>query len=254
MEDEAQQRNDHYDQVNLLTERLSEFSDHSLVLALAAFCDDALRRVIFCYLADDASARSLLEGFNAPLGTFSARIKMAAALGLISRDQLADLNIVRDIRNRFSHTWETVTLVQIDIQSKIDALCWSHFDSDYPPDPRSKLESSIVSLIVELETTTASIGRKSLRLKTVGGRLTSMAPGETREAQISYIEEKAAHYRSLVQAAKGKERDFYVMLMERCALWMGMVAVQAPEHLQRDLINRSDRLKGEAISLKAQRT
>lgn len=43
---------------------------------------------------------------NGPLGTFSARIRVACALAWISDDVQSDLNLIRSIRNEFAHNFD----------------------------------------------------------------------------------------------------------------------------------------------------
>ena len=45
----------------------------------------------------------LFTGMN-PLSTFSARIRIAYALGLVTEDEYHDLKIIKDVRNRFAIT------------------------------------------------------------------------------------------------------------------------------------------------------
>jgi hypothetical protein len=47
-----------------------------------------------------------LFGVDRPLATFSSRIRIAAALGLIAADEHGDLNRIRAIRNLFAHEIE----------------------------------------------------------------------------------------------------------------------------------------------------
>jgi len=44
-----------------------------------------------------------LFGFDAPFGTFSAKIRLAYAFRLIDQDLRDDFDRVRDIRNAFAH-------------------------------------------------------------------------------------------------------------------------------------------------------
>jgi DNA-binding MltR family transcriptional regulator len=80
-------------------------SDRGLVVGCAALLDDILNTVIMSYLVDNASSQALLEGGNAPLGSFSAKIDMAHALGLISDDSHAEAHNIRKIRNHFAHKY-----------------------------------------------------------------------------------------------------------------------------------------------------
>jgi mannitol operon repressor len=82
-----------------------EESDRGLVVGCAALLDDFLRTVIMSYLVDNTSSTALLEGGNPPLGSFSAKIDMAHALGLISDDSHAEAHNIRRIRNDFAHKY-----------------------------------------------------------------------------------------------------------------------------------------------------
>ena len=82
-----------------------EESDRGLVVGCAALLDDFLNTVIMSYLVDNASTKVLLEGGNAPLGSFSAKIDMAHSLGLISDDSHAEAHNIRKIRNHFAHKY-----------------------------------------------------------------------------------------------------------------------------------------------------
>ena len=76
-------------------------SPRGSVLVACSFLDEQLRTVIDAYLIEDSERASMLEGFNAPLGTFSARIKAAHCLGLISDHERDDCETLRKIRNEF---------------------------------------------------------------------------------------------------------------------------------------------------------
>jgi mannitol operon repressor len=81
-------------------------SPRGAVLVACAFLDEQLRTIIDAYLVESSEKGLLLEGFNAPLGTFSARIKAAHCLGLISDVERDDCDALRRIRNEFAHDHE----------------------------------------------------------------------------------------------------------------------------------------------------
>jgi mannitol operon repressor len=87
------------------TEFLGEFNktERGAALAAAAFLDDLLGRVIFNFLIPNDSGHALVDGFNAPFGTLSARIAACHAMGLISEVEYRECEIVRKVRNEFAH-------------------------------------------------------------------------------------------------------------------------------------------------------
>jgi DNA-binding MltR family transcriptional regulator len=63
----------------------------------------------------------LLEGKNAVLGIFSARINACYCLGLIQENEFKELNIIRKIRNEFGHKWKDISFET----RKINDLCFN---------------------------------------------------------------------------------------------------------------------------------
>jgi hypothetical protein len=113
----------------------------------------------------------LLSGPNAPLGTFSARINSAYAMGLIQSDEFHDLNVIRKIRNEFGHSWKDV---DFDTQ-KISALClnlpWlGPPDAEDQSSPKSRFSMCICMLLTDLLWRERLIGRERRIQKSWGHR------------------------------------------------------------------------------------
>ncbi|TWR31427.1 DUF4145 domain-containing protein [Mucilaginibacter pallidiroseus] len=84
--------------------KLNEESDRGAVLIAATMIEDLLEKVLHSFLIKGKTADRLLTGFNAPLGTFSAKIAACAAMGLITDNEHEDIEIIRKVRNDFAHT------------------------------------------------------------------------------------------------------------------------------------------------------
>lgn len=78
-------------------------SDRGMALSGTAYLDDRLGKLIETYLTARTSSSKLIWESTSPLGTFSARIRMAHALGLISDEERDHLNMLRKVRNLFAH-------------------------------------------------------------------------------------------------------------------------------------------------------
>lgn len=103
---------------------LKEFqseSDRGAALVGAALLDARLERLLLSHMLPGKVADELVSGGNAPLGTFSSRIKACWALGLITSAEREDLNVVRSIRNEFAHREHGISF----IDSKIASFCSS---------------------------------------------------------------------------------------------------------------------------------
>jgi len=106
---------------------LNEFnkeSDRGAVLVAGTILDERLKDILKSFLSDTKSTVDLLEGFNAPLGTFSARITACFSLGLIQKNEFEELNLIRKIRNEFAHTWDNTTFETDSIKDLCSKLPW----------------------------------------------------------------------------------------------------------------------------------
>jgi DNA-binding MltR family transcriptional regulator len=79
-------------------------TDRGAALVGAALIDQKLADTLRAFFVPGKTAGELLDGGTAPLGTFSARIKAAHALGLIDAFELRECNLIRKIRNEFAHS------------------------------------------------------------------------------------------------------------------------------------------------------
>lgn len=77
-------------------------SDRAAAVLASSFMDKCLEDCLKAFLVDDPSVEDLFTGYG-PLSSFSAKIGMAFALGLINQDMKADLNYIRKVRNHFAH-------------------------------------------------------------------------------------------------------------------------------------------------------
>lgn len=84
-------------------EELGKESPRGKVLISTGFMEQVLKEILCAFLMENKVAEELFEGGNAPLGTFSARTKLAFTLGLISEKEFQDLDLIRKIRNEFAH-------------------------------------------------------------------------------------------------------------------------------------------------------
>jgi hypothetical protein len=93
----------HLQEFKAFLDALNKESERGAALIAAAMIDDLLLRSIRSFLLDHTEADRLLDGFNAPLGTLSARALAAFALGLLSEEEYRECERLRKIRNEFAH-------------------------------------------------------------------------------------------------------------------------------------------------------
>nr|WP_249811392.1 MltR family transcriptional regulator [Bradyrhizobium sp. 197] len=148
-----------------------------MILSVAAFAEECLGQLLLTYLIGGKHAEDLVEGFNAPLGTLSARIKGAYAVGLLSDQQFEDLERIRKIRNEFAHNWAGCTFGSPKVASLIGQLNPSRIDSNGNSKPRDILYSTATCILVELECLRGQLTKRSRRAISVAMHL-SLKPSK----------------------------------------------------------------------------
>lgn len=89
---------------DVLNREFAQESDRATVIVAVALLDSALETLLRSKLAPvPNSTDPLLDGANAPLANFSARIDLSYRIGLISATFARDLHLIRRIRNDFAH-------------------------------------------------------------------------------------------------------------------------------------------------------
>ncbi|AOK00718.1 MltR family transcriptional regulator [Burkholderia vietnamiensis] len=176
------------DNLNRFMRRIGKQDERAMVLSLAAFIEDTLGRLLLAYLRNCKATRDLIEGFNAPLGTLSSRIKAVYAFGLATEEQFKDMEILRKIRNHFAHDWEGVSLQRNDIASMIGQLSGYTFDGKSPETGgRERLLATMTSCCVELHLFQARIeANKHVKAPDVSHRLSVVPP--TTAGRMRYVE------------------------------------------------------------------
>jgi DNA-binding MltR family transcriptional regulator len=115
------------EQVKRMQEAHKGESDRGIVLVYATILDETLKRCIESHLVNQKDVRKFVNDPYAPLGTFSARITCAFAIGLIPEAEFRELNLIRKIRNRFAHS------VDVSFQSSSIVSYCNQLLSDSPP-------------------------------------------------------------------------------------------------------------------------
>lgn len=80
--------------------------DATFVLTISAAVEQALELAISTHfvLDHEGAQRMFDDSQNGPLGTFAAKIKIAYALGIFTKEMKEEIDIIRRIRNAFAHS------------------------------------------------------------------------------------------------------------------------------------------------------
>lgn len=71
----------------------------------------------------NSDERAAIFQFEGPCGSFSSRIKMAQALGILNRRQRKQLDLIRVMRNVCAHAHPVITFDTPEIRNAVFALC-----------------------------------------------------------------------------------------------------------------------------------
>jgi hypothetical protein len=134
------------------TSELQRESDRGLALVAAALLDEKLAETLSAFFCEMYKAARLLSDGNAPLASFSSRIQICYALGLIDDFEHSEIELIRKVRNEFAHARHGMSFND----ARIRGLCAS-LTSDLPGgagypayEPRFRFTNATVVLALRL--------------------------------------------------------------------------------------------------------
>lgn len=142
-------------------------SDRASIILASAEMEVRLELLFTKFLTTNSELRQSLFSFTGPLGSFSARIKMAYALNLITKDFYELLDVFREIRNKIVHKGVHASLESPELKYACQKLLLyfknsEKFDSwvfkiDGLTENQYRFRSAISFIIVMIEHTTESL-------------------------------------------------------------------------------------------------
>jgi uncharacterized protein YPO0396 len=139
-------------------------SDRACALIAASALSDILQRLLTAKFIEmtESEHDQLFDQQNAVLSSFSSRIRMAHALGLLSKKERKNLDTIRDIRNTFAHAVANITFDTDEVEKACKKLVHVKDDS-FPPGCNNKQLFIISSMAQYLElfnyTSTAELSK-----------------------------------------------------------------------------------------------
>jgi DNA-binding MltR family transcriptional regulator len=106
-----------------LRQTLSRETDRGVALTAGAYLDEMLTALLTAFFVNHAKIAAEFFAPAGPLGSFSAKIDMSYALGLLSAKARFALHIIRRIRNEFAHVSAGLTFGDEAVASRCGALC-----------------------------------------------------------------------------------------------------------------------------------
>ncbi|KWO50832.1 hypothetical protein WM28_13315 [Burkholderia ubonensis] len=235
-DEELAAKDETFGPLNRLTRTLRDHDERGLILSLAAFAEEALGRLLEAFMLSVQATTDLLTGFNAPLGTFSSRIKASYALGLINEEQFKDLEYLRKIRNEFAHAWEHVNLDQDKLASLAKNMSYSYMDSSFPETNADKVRSSITALLMDISSLAQQIRQNGTRAKVTGTRLIPGFYGDNL-TKMQQAREHLERIRTQFNGATGEYKRFCNRRVELFTLQLEILISQVPKEMRPDVMS-----------------
>ena len=125
----------------LVAQTLLKESDRGCVIMGAALLADALEDLLRSFFRQSPEAvGSIIDplfGGYAPLATFSARIQLAFAIGILPEDLRSKIEIVRRLRNEFAHAWGPIDFEDAQCADRLVLLIGAEADGSSWPRARA---------------------------------------------------------------------------------------------------------------------
>ena len=141
---------------------LAEFqseTDRAAAVLAAAYADELLKSLIEATFVDNSRYVKDLTRRGGPISSFSARISLAYAIALISKNDAADLHRLREIRNDFAHRLHGITFASQTVSDRSRefrcvALIFKRtagLRERYPNDSRKLFDLAVAYLCFKLQ-------------------------------------------------------------------------------------------------------
>lgn len=144
-DEELKRREENTRKVFAIRHELTKESDRGCALMASSFLDNELMILLQDKFVGQKKFREDLFEANGPLGTFSSRIKLAYALGFISKEIRDEFDLIRKIRNEFGHKYEAINFETDPIRSWILNLKQTFYKKDAKP--RSIFNNTVLGVL-----------------------------------------------------------------------------------------------------------
>jgi DNA-binding MltR family transcriptional regulator len=106
------------DQINRTFNEVFKQTDRASAIVSSALLEELIERLLIAFFMDHETVkRDLFDGIS-PLSTMSAKINIAYHLGLLEKNEFEDLKLIKNIRNDFAHSFETINFETQRIKDK----------------------------------------------------------------------------------------------------------------------------------------
>lgn len=126
-----------------------EKTDRGVCIMASDLLDNLLKELLNLKLIGSNNLKEDLFSYTGPLGTFSSRQKLAYSTGLLHKETYDDLQIIRRIRNKFSHSHLHLDFNTNKISNEIKNMV-SHIYNVKESEPRNVFTNTIIGVAVAI--------------------------------------------------------------------------------------------------------
>ena len=101
--------------LNEFSKRFKRESDRAVGVLAAAYLEECLKELLLLRIVEGSDSR--LFGAHGPLATFSGKIDLAYAIGLLPMEVRDDMRRIKEVRNRFAHKIDDLTFEAPEIKA-----------------------------------------------------------------------------------------------------------------------------------------
>lgn len=110
-------------QTQQLFYRFKDMDDRTCAIILGAMLDHSLERLLLLHMRPlSRTQQDQLFSGTAPLSSFSSKVRVATAFGIIGQRMGADFHILNEVRNAFAHSSHEVTFRNRSIRNRLAGL------------------------------------------------------------------------------------------------------------------------------------
>jgi hypothetical protein len=152
------------EQVRAFLAEVKSQSDRGTAIIAGSVMEELTELVILKRLIELSGERkdALFDKMGAPLSSFSAKIEMAYALGIIVNEFRLALHLIREIRNKFAHRIEALTFDHPEVAHLLDTRASEHFKESKTSRREKFLGTFSAAAVVLYGTLAADMRLKSL--------------------------------------------------------------------------------------------
>lgn len=124
-------------------------TDRGVCIMASDLLDNLLKELLNLKLLGSNNLKKDLFDYSGPLGTFSSRQKLAFSIGLIHRETFDDLEIIRNVRNKFSHSHLHMDFNTEKVRNEIKRMV-SNIHNVETAEPRNIFTNTVIGVAVAI--------------------------------------------------------------------------------------------------------